>query len=334
MLDPVTDPRFEPMIRAIVAEPDAIGPRLVLADALSEHGDPRGEFIGLQCLEDPTAVQRKRAMALLRAHHTRWVGGSLEHLLDDRTLRFEGGFLYAATIRRSPVWMQEQVRLRLEHTLIRHLSVVRDFVPDEAPLDRLLPRFRGLTDLSGLNAAELVAVLADPPPLRALGVADFDREAMSALLHASLELQALTLEAHGRVAVVLALLDRMPGLRHLRVGTGDVRVWQDALQPRVGTATSSTLETVEVRIRGWRLVLSGEGLTHLEAWPIAELTDDPAGELAEALRTLPIRSVNYIHVRGGRRPVGDGAHRVRRAARGTPIRLPPSWSRREADIED
>ena len=58
---------------------------------------------------------------------------------------------------------------------------------------------------------------------------------------------------------------------------------------------------------------------------IAELTDDPAGALADALHTLPIRSVSYIHVRGGRRPPGDGVRRVRRAAKGTPIRLPPAW---------
>jgi uncharacterized protein (TIGR02996 family) len=313
------DPAIDGLLAAVVAQPASVGPRLVLADVLTERGDPRGEFIALQCLQAPSDVQRKRAMALLRRHHTAWVGGGLELVLDDRTLRFERGFLHAATIRRSPVWMQDQVHIRPEHTLIRSLAVIRDFVPDEAPLDRLLPRFRGLRELVGLNATELTAVLADPPALRTLGVADFDRDAMSALLHAPLEqLETLALEAHGRTAVVSALLDRMVGVRHLRVGVGEIRSWRDAMMER-------PLASLEVRVRGWRLVLSGDRLAHLEAWPIAELTDDPAGSLADALHTLPIRSVSYIHVRGGRRPMGDGVRRVRRAAKGTPIRLPPSW---------
>src|SRR5579859_5926072 len=42
----MTDENF---LRAIIADPDDDTPRLVYADWLEEHGDPRGEFIRVQC---------------------------------------------------------------------------------------------------------------------------------------------------------------------------------------------------------------------------------------------------------------------------------------------
>src|SRR5262245_65825725 len=41
-------PQHDDFLRAILAEPDEDAPRLVYADWLDEHGDPRGEFIRLQ----------------------------------------------------------------------------------------------------------------------------------------------------------------------------------------------------------------------------------------------------------------------------------------------
>jgi uncharacterized protein (TIGR02996 family) len=37
------------LLQDIKANPDEDGPRLILADYLEEHGEPRGEFIRLQC---------------------------------------------------------------------------------------------------------------------------------------------------------------------------------------------------------------------------------------------------------------------------------------------
>jgi uncharacterized protein (TIGR02996 family) len=36
-------------LRAVCEHPDDDRPRLIFADWLDEHGDPRGEFIRLQC---------------------------------------------------------------------------------------------------------------------------------------------------------------------------------------------------------------------------------------------------------------------------------------------
>ncbi len=42
----MTSPEF---IQAILAEPDDDVPRLIYADWLQERGEPRGDFIRLQC---------------------------------------------------------------------------------------------------------------------------------------------------------------------------------------------------------------------------------------------------------------------------------------------
>src|SRR5438477_9044055 len=50
----------EHFLQAILADPEADSPRLIYADWLEEQGDPRGEFIRLQC-----------ALAVLPADHPR-----------------------------------------------------------------------------------------------------------------------------------------------------------------------------------------------------------------------------------------------------------------------
>lgn len=77
---------------AVYAAPDADEPRAVLADALLEQGDPRGEFIGLQLREARgDATMRDRAQALVREHGKQWLGA-----LRPITLRakFKRGFLH------------------------------------------------------------------------------------------------------------------------------------------------------------------------------------------------------------------------------------------------
>ncbi|MEZ4319641.1 MAG: TIGR02996 domain-containing protein [Myxococcota bacterium] len=309
------------LLTSVLAEPDALEPRLVLADLLSERGDPRGELIGLQCLEHPSEPQRRRSVALLRQHWADWVGSPLALVVDERTVRFDRGFLFSCTLRRSPMWLQQDAVVLPEHALLRRVDVVRDFVPGEAPLTHLLPRLTGLHAAHGLIAEELAALVAEPPPLRELGVVDLDREGMSALLSATLpDLAFLSLEARNRANLVLSLLDRIASVRRIRVGHGELRPWREALLDRA-------LEGVEVRTQGWLLALSQPALRRLDAWPVAELSDDPVGPLIAELETLDVRDLAYIHVRGGRPPGSEAVRRLKRSAKGTPLRLPPSWTR-------
>jgi uncharacterized protein (TIGR02996 family) len=82
-------------LEAILENPDDDHPRHVLADALIEKGDPRGELIRLQ-LERETAKGKRAAeleaaeRKLLRKHELRWLGDLRPHLLEWRWRR---GFL-------------------------------------------------------------------------------------------------------------------------------------------------------------------------------------------------------------------------------------------------
>ena len=63
---------------AVLAAPDDDAPRLVFADFLTGEGDPRGEFIALQCRLAATPddeARRKLRIAenkLLAAHEAKW----------------------------------------------------------------------------------------------------------------------------------------------------------------------------------------------------------------------------------------------------------------------
>src|SRR5215207_1095926 len=68
-------------LAAIRDRPDDDLPRLVYADYLDERGDPRGEFIRLQCerptlaADDPRRYELlAREHELLRAHEDEWLG--------------------------------------------------------------------------------------------------------------------------------------------------------------------------------------------------------------------------------------------------------------------
>lgn len=76
----------------IFANPDDDGPRVVLADYLSELGDPRGEFIAIQLTEPhgATGLARGRAKQLKR-HYEAWLPPGVQR----STAVFRRGFLHA-----------------------------------------------------------------------------------------------------------------------------------------------------------------------------------------------------------------------------------------------
>src|SRR5262245_52930609 len=68
-------------LEAIIRDPDDDGLRLIYADWLEEHDDPRGEFIRVQCalarLPDDDPRRRElvvREQELRDAHWQRWLG--------------------------------------------------------------------------------------------------------------------------------------------------------------------------------------------------------------------------------------------------------------------
>jgi len=104
LLRELSAPRHAPrdlaeLLAAIHAQPDDDAARLVYADALLEHGDPRGELIIIQCklangLAEP--VLRLREQALLREHGERWLGALSPIVV--APYAFERGFLAMCTL--------------------------------------------------------------------------------------------------------------------------------------------------------------------------------------------------------------------------------------------
>jgi uncharacterized protein (TIGR02996 family) len=89
-------------LQAICAVPDDDTPRLIYADWLEERGDPRAEFIRLQCelasTKAGSARQKDlliRERQLLRKHHRRWVAcyRPLIGLIRSQQLLFHRGFV-------------------------------------------------------------------------------------------------------------------------------------------------------------------------------------------------------------------------------------------------
>src|SRR2546425_6662579 len=91
---PMIDDAF---IAAILEDPDTDAPRLIYADWLEERGDPRGEFIRVQCelARMPPDDHHRLEMAerekqLIESNADSWLGPSLQNL---GTWQFKRGFL-------------------------------------------------------------------------------------------------------------------------------------------------------------------------------------------------------------------------------------------------
>jgi uncharacterized protein (TIGR02996 family) len=76
MSEDPADPLIEALFAAVYANPRDDGPRSVLADALLERGDPRGELIAKQ-LAAPTWDIQRACNRLVRDHGTAWAPRAL-----------------------------------------------------------------------------------------------------------------------------------------------------------------------------------------------------------------------------------------------------------------
>src|SRR5437764_14875679 len=85
-------PDDDAFLRAILAHPDDDLPRLIYADYLDERGDPRGEFVRLQCDEARGGDRRRaaRVAELEAAFGAEWAGPLEERFT---RLRFRRGFV-------------------------------------------------------------------------------------------------------------------------------------------------------------------------------------------------------------------------------------------------
>lgn len=91
----------ESLFANVWASPNEDAPREVLADWLIEHGDPRGEYIGLQLARargSATPETRRRERALLKQHQREWLG-PIAPFVRPTSVTFERGFVVGCTLR-------------------------------------------------------------------------------------------------------------------------------------------------------------------------------------------------------------------------------------------
>lgn len=140
----------EALYAAVFAAPVDDAPRLVLADALQEQGDPRGEFISLQ-LQQPRAQRSERRMQkLLERHRGEFLRRLQPVVMPDAAQRWDRGFLSEASV----VLHGEQVDVP-DWATVRKLDVLFSGSP---PLELASPHLRSLQEITNAPL-EVVPVL-------------------------------------------------------------------------------------------------------------------------------------------------------------------------------
>lgn len=104
----------EALLAAVYADPDSDAPRLVLADALMEQNDPRGEFITLQFRraagQTLSPAEVKTEKSLIDKHQKQWLGPLYDMVYKDDNV-FERGFLTECRLR----LLGGKLRLAMNH---------------------------------------------------------------------------------------------------------------------------------------------------------------------------------------------------------------------------
>ena len=212
------------LLDGVYADPDADGPREVLADWLIEQGDPFGEFVALQLARHRTDGPQpawgrragglpKREKALFRQHGAAWFGD----VPIDGLWEPERGFPRVAHLGGMP---QRYPRGPLPG--LRTLRTLR-LTRSDHRLDR------------GLHAFLLHPGLANVTAIHRLAAHD-----LPTVVQASFQLRRLTLFAHGHAEEAVGDLWRLPRLRALHV-----RILENEI-PWLAHMPADTLGLVEV----------------------------------------------------------------------------------------
>ena len=163
---PAAQAQIDALVREVQGRPDADDARLVLADALLAHGDPRGELIALQLAGATDDRRLDRIDQLLRDHGKSWLGTLREVTY---RARFARGFL--ARLELNGRWTAtEQGWAR--HVVDPMLATVEELIPGRS-VGQVYARFVTSPAMSALRRIEVF----DRPTLEAL------RETSASLTH-------------------------------------------------------------------------------------------------------------------------------------------------------
>ena len=145
-----------PLWHEVARVRDDDGPRHVLADALIERGDPRGEMIALQLAG--TSRAENLSLRLINRHWQSWLGELLV-LVTRRGTAFRRGFLDDIRIGmlRTPAWAFERLPAHRELAVVRTVRANQIAPVDFARFVAALPPLDGLGVVGPDFAAPLAA---------------------------------------------------------------------------------------------------------------------------------------------------------------------------------
>ncbi|MCA9673292.1 MAG: hypothetical protein KC503_47205 [Myxococcales bacterium] len=293
-----------------IAGSDNIDALRSLSDRLLEHGDPRGELIALQLVDNPSKAQLRRVEALIKANLRAWLGP-----------------LHDAMARGSAVFRRGFVReLGLEQKAAKQVAALRG-AEAWATVERL--------DVSMWPDDAVVALLGDPLLDNLRHVEGIHHAATLSRLGArpwtSLGLSYLR---RGDIAELVGASALLPALRHLETNaqdmpSGELRpLWSvplierletlvlrpqniDELAPRWNDVGSHLLSLTLLpggmdRGGGWQLTLTRDapgGVTRRACfdyhWPISSARALPRRQyvqLAALMRALPAFGAEVVEV--------------------------------------
>jgi uncharacterized protein (TIGR02996 family) len=238
-------PANDALLDAILAAPHDDAPRLVYADWLSEHGDPRGEFIQIQCTLGRTLMGAGATTATPLANNA-LKNLSVEELKERETRLIklhEKKWKLEAPSLRSWYWRRGFV-----FAGVADAQQFADAMPKllRVPLERL--------NLTGFKASE-VNVLLKAPAYSTLECIDFSSNRLSvrsaAVLRAPMFANVKRLSLSGNdfsradtMRVVSEALDTMPRLTHLYLGYS--KMTDDTLEILSQTNAFTRLEALDV----------------------------------------------------------------------------------------
>lgn len=153
---------------AVYAAPLDDAPRMVLADALLEKGDPRGEFISLQLQASKrrlTAEERWKEYDLLEEHRDTWLG-PLKLALDEwnDVVHFRNGFVDTFSVASDKEHPMKILAEAPQFKTVRTL-LLRLFDESPLPIEFLRsPQCANITGLGELNETAFRQVLTAKEP--------------------------------------------------------------------------------------------------------------------------------------------------------------------------
>ncbi len=146
------------LFAAVYRDPAAIDARLVLADRLVDAGDPRGEFIALQCSRSPEERPQKRERELLEEHGRSWLGAIGPALSDG--FEFERGFVARAALEELEI--ETGIGTQPEWATLTHLGLWRyEHIGTEGLL--VSERLKSLVCVRDLGRTDLAALAGAAP---------------------------------------------------------------------------------------------------------------------------------------------------------------------------